>query len=313
MNCHLLYGEEHWIRNKKLEQLKSGDSMNLNVYDGKRCDVNAIIDCGETLPFFCETKCIVIKDSGLFSTGRKDDTDKITKWLDEVPPYLTIIFSEATVDKRNKLYKKLQKIGNIEVCEFPDQDGVYKIICDTYGQNAISKAEFQYFYMNMPNNITHMLTEFEKLNSYCLDKPITTEDIDNVCSFGLEQRVFDLIKCMVNGDVKTALTIYNKLIELKESPIGILVLICRQYRIILQVKYMIVAKKTPAQISAETKLPAFVVRETTNLSSKFTFNQLSSILKICLEADKNIKTGKIEPIKCIELLIIRLTGNKIKK
>ncbi len=157
----------------------------------------------------------------------------------------------------------------------------------------------------MPQDINYILNEFDKLIAYCENRAITIQDIDEVCSISIEKRVFDLTRAIALKDVDSALTMYNNLIQLKESPIGILVLIGREYRIMLQIKYLAKSDTNVNSIAKEVGLPAFVVKEIISLGKQFRFSQLLEIINLCREADKDIKTGKIEGVKCVETLIVR--------
>ncbi|OOB80220.1 MAG: DNA polymerase III subunit delta [Epulopiscium sp. Nuni2H_MBin003] len=304
---YLLYGNETWIKNKRVEELKgtTTEQMNLSMFEGKNCDVSAIIDTGETLPFFSDTKCIIVKDSGLFAAGRKEQTDKLSSWLDNFPEYLVLIFSETNVDKRNKLYKKINKLGKVESCDYPNDIEVRKIINQLYPNPKIETSMFEYFYHRMPQDINYILNEYKKLLSYCGDNPITIEAIEMACSISIEKRVFDLTRAMSRKDSQEALSIYYNLIELKESPIGILVLIAREYRLILQIKYLSRSNATINQIAKEVGLPLFVVKEIISIGKQFKFSQLLEIINLCREVDKDIKTGKMDAVQSIETLIVR--------
>ncbi|OON97214.1 MAG: hypothetical protein ATN36_03815 [Epulopiscium sp. Nele67-Bin005] len=140
-NCYLLYGNENYIKDKKLKSIEAhtvdeaNKLMNYNVFEGKTCNVGNLIDECETLPFLSEKKCIVVKNSQLFKTGRKDDTDKLATWIPNLPEYATLIFLENDIDRRNKLYKTISKIAVIEICECPNESGVRKIIEEIYGDD----------------------------------------------------------------------------------------------------------------------------------------------------------------------------------
>ena len=56
-HAYLLYGEETYLKrsykNRLIQAiLPEGDTMNLNVYEGKGIHVKEIIDVAETVPFF---------------------------------------------------------------------------------------------------------------------------------------------------------------------------------------------------------------------------------------------------------------------
>ncbi|WP_053985291.1 DNA polymerase III subunit delta [Niameybacter massiliensis] len=308
----LIYGEDEWVKNEALKAIKAktvdeSDLMNYSYFEGKDIEVANIIDIGETMPFFAEQKLIVVKNSGYFKVGKKDDTQKLLDWLKVKPEYSLIVFVEQDVDKRNSLYKYIQKDFTAIEGNTPNDEALVKIIgnaCKERGLN-IDSGLIKYLAMNLPKQVSHILVELDKLASYVGDGKVTREAIDNVCIFSLEQRVFELLKAVSQNQTQMALGIYNKLIESKESPIGVLVLIGRQYRQLLQVKYLQRNNANPKSIGQTLGIPYYVAQDLCMQAQRFTFKNLQDILELCLESDEAIKTGKMEQVKCVEFLIIK--------
>lgn len=315
--CYLIYGEEEYVKNQWLSDIRQhtveeDDLMNYASFEGKDIEVTKLIEMGETMPFFAQHKLIVVRESGLFKTGKKEDTQKLVKWLDTLPSYIVIVFLEKEIDKRNGLYKSIQSKHEVIECQCPDEERLIALLNKQCKEKKleISSDLLRYFIQNMPKSIHYMLGELEKLATYCNGKQVTKEAIDQVCIFSLEQRVFELLKEMSRKHTTQALQIYNRLIDSKESPIGILVLIARQYRVLLQVKYLVKSGLSIQQIAREVGIPLFVAKEVAEESKKFSYKQLQTILELCLKSDEAIKTGKMEQVKCIELLIMACIYNE---
>ncbi|MEG1147621.1 MAG: DNA polymerase III subunit delta [Niameybacter sp.] len=308
----LIYGEDEWVKNEALKQIKSKtvdetDLMNYSYFEGKEIEVDKIVDIGETMPFFAEQKLIIIKNSGYFKTGKKEDTQKILDWLKVKPNYSLVVFVEQEVDKRNTLYKYVQKACTVIEGHTPGEEALLKIVGEACKAHhlKIESGLIKYLTLNLPKQVSHILVELDKLAGFVGTEKVTREAIDTVCVFSLEQRVFELLKAVSQNQTKLALSIYNKLMESKESPIGVLVLIGRQYRQLLQVKYLQRNNASAKSISQTIGVPFYVAQDLSMQAQRFTFKTLQDILELCLESDEAIKTGKMEPIKCIELLIIR--------
>ena len=113
-NVYLLYGEEAYLKKQYKDKLRNAmvspdDNMNYAYYEGKGANVKEIIDLAETLPFFAERRLIVLEDTGFFKNATADLAD----YIKEMPETTAMIFVESEVDKRNKLYKAVQKIGTV--------------------------------------------------------------------------------------------------------------------------------------------------------------------------------------------------------
>lgn len=310
--CCLLVGEDDWTKGKYIQEIKTayltaGNEM-MNYFEFKDKDITAskLADVSETLPFFAEKKVIYIKDTGFFKAGKKEETEAFEEYVKNFPDYVVLLIDEKEVDKRSKLYKTISTHYKVHVFDYPGEEAVYKMLqTQTAKLNvSIETSVLQHFIRNMPEDIAYIMAEFEKLSCYAGSGKVTKKMIETVCSFPLEKRVFELVKRIASKNAAGAFEIYHTLIQAKESPIGILVLIARQYRVMLQVKYLL-KNNTPAkEIAAEVKLPFFALKELTEQVQKYTFKQLEEILTKCLETDKDIKSGKMDSTKRVEVLIM---------
>ena len=117
---YLLYGEEAYLRRQYRDRLKEAiigdDTMNYHYYEGKNIAVGEVIDQAQTLPFFAEKRLILVENSGLFKSGGETLAD----YLKEPAPTAYFVFVDTEVDKRSRLYKRVQSGGC--AVEFTVQD-----------------------------------------------------------------------------------------------------------------------------------------------------------------------------------------------
>ena len=110
----LLYGEEAYlVRNykNKLKQALSvpGDDMNASYFEGEKFSVEEMQSIGNTLPFFQDKRLILIENSQAF----KKATD-LVEVLEQFPETTFVVFVEKQIDKRNRLYKWIQKMAALQ-------------------------------------------------------------------------------------------------------------------------------------------------------------------------------------------------------
>lgn len=310
--CYLLLGEDNWLKGKFIAKIKKKyltpgyEMMNyLEMKDREIKTVN-LMEAAETLPFLAEHKIIYMKESGFFKAGKKDETEQFEKFLQALPPHILLIIDEKEADKRSKLYKTVNTRYQVVSFDFPGEEYVLKMLKEKAMESnmKINQATLSFFVRNMPEDIGYIMGEWDKLTAYVKDNNITQRDIEAVCVFSLEKRIFELVKKIAHRQAKEAFKIYHNLIASKESPIGILVLIARQYRIMLQIKYLIKNNLPPKEIAARMKLPYFVLKEITEQVSLYSFKQLEEILEKCLETDKDIKRGRMNSTERVEILMI---------
>ena len=111
----LLYGEERYMvqyyRNQLIEKLSnSDDEMNRTFFRDKP-EPSQIAEAAQILPFFAENRLIVVEDSGYF----KSSSD-MADYVESFPETTYIIFVEREIDKRNRLFKWINKNGCVTEC-----------------------------------------------------------------------------------------------------------------------------------------------------------------------------------------------------
>lgn len=306
--AYLLYGDEPFLVSsykKRLREAISGDdTMNFNYFEGKSPDVNEIISLADTMPFFSERRLIMIDGSGFF----KGAPEELVAYLSQIPETTCMIFCENEVDKRNKLYKKIKEVGYAAELGRQNSDQLMKWSAGilTQNQKKITRQVMEYFLERTGDDMENIRMELEKLICYTMGRDvITKEDVEAVGTVHVSNRIFDMVSAIVSGNTKKAMDLYEDLLTLKEPPMRILFLIARQFNQLLQVKELVAAGKDKGTIASKLKVPPFAVGKLTAQAKAFTREQILSYVKLCVESEEAVKTGRLADRLAVELLITK--------
>ena len=301
-HCYLLVGEEDYLKKQMKDNLvcaiAGNDTMNKTVYKEKP-DEKEVCELALTLPFFSERRLLVFDSSDFFSWA----SDDLCDILKDIPDYLYIIIVEDSADKRKKAYKAIEKSGYI--CELKTQakGDLKKFIqtkCDGEGVQ-IESAAIDTLISATNGDLNTISNELEKLFAYCFEKKrIDQDDVKNVCSVCLEDRVFDMIEAIGKKDAGKALVLYDDLIALKEAPIKILILMERQFMGIAQVKD---SKEINASQIGMKGVAPFVVKKYKDQAENFSLSELKELLRLFEDTEYRIKTGLISDRNGLEIII----------
>jgi len=311
--AYLLYGSERYLVQhyaKEIEKAVLKDSESdfcKDVFDGA-IPTHEIIMAAETLPFFAGRRLIIVKDSRLFATGRKDDSEKMAEYLPKVPESTVVVFVETDIDKRSKLFKQMAKVGAVLDCEPPAPNDLVKWVTRQAkeGGKVLPPPVAHHFVRTVGANMQALANEMAKLVAYCGDgEEITAADVNIICTPTLESRIFDLVKAMVSGRTGDALKLYNDMLTLKESSLMVLSMIIRQFRIVLLSKCAKERGMTIYDTAKELGLRDFMVQEALGQGRRFTVDGLLTALEDCMDTDVKVKTGLISPELGVEMLIMR--------
>lgn len=306
---YLLCGEEGYLKRSYKNQLKAAivgqdDNMNYNYFEGKGIPVREVIDIAETLPFFSDFRLIILENSGFF----KSANEEMNQYIRTVPESTIFIFVEEEVDKRSKLYKAVKEIGAIS--EMNRQTDM-KLVQWTAGllkreEKKIREHDMQLFLSKTGNDMGNIKNELEKLISYTLGREIiTAQDIEEICTGQISNKIFDMIHAISERQQKKALDLYYDLLTLKEPPMRILFLIEREYRLLWRVKKLSSQGMDSTSIAKKSGLQSFLVGKYSSQAKKMREDLLIQALKDCAETEEAVKTGRINDQMGVEILIMK--------
>lgn len=312
-NLYLLYGEEVYLRRQYRDKLKAAlvlqeDAMNCSVYSGKDINANEVVDLAGTMPFFAERRVVIVENSGWFKSGN----DQIAALVKSLPDTTCMIFVEAEVDKRGKLFKAVTANGCAALCEMQDEATLRKWVMGLLKKEnkTITPDALNLLLDKTGTNMENIRREVEKLVCYrYYEDGITAADVEELCIVQIQNQIFDMVEAVAQKKQKQALGLYYNLLALKEAPMKILALTARQFHMLLQVKEMKSKGYQESDIARQTGLnPYFLKKKYIPQAAQFKLPQLEAALRTCVEAEENIKTGRMSDMLSVELIIVSLSA-----
>lgn len=310
---YLLYGEERYLRKQYTDRLKKAlcgedDSMNTHFYEGKDVPVGEIIDLAETLPFLAARRVIFISNSGLFKSGG----EKMAEYLTAPNETTFFVFTENEVDKRSKLFKTVQSQGYVSEFAVQDENTLKRWVAGILNKEGkkITENTVQLFLTKTGTDMENIRMELEKLICYCMNRDvITADDVNTICTNRISNHIFDMINAIADRQTTKALQLYYDLLALREPPMRILFLIARQYNMLLQVKELKSRGYDNKTIGTKIGVPPFVAGKYVTQASRFKSADLRLAVTQCVEAEEAVKTGRMNDMMSVEMLIVSNPGN----
>lgn len=305
--AYLLYGPEDYLKKQYRDKLKKAlageDTMNLHLYEGKGINVGELIDLAETMPFFAEKRVIVLENTGLFKEGG----EKLAEYLESPASTVHFVFMESEVDKRSKLYKTVKKMGRDTEFTTPDENMLSRWVLGILKREnkQITQRALELFLQKSGTDMENISRELEKLICYCLNRDaIDIDEVEAIATRQINSHIFDMMEAIGLRQQKRALSLYYELLALKVSPFQILALLGRQFNILLQMKEMKGKGYPEKEMASRVGIPPFTTRKYLEQASRFDKKELRKALSDCVQADEDIKTGRMEQQLAIELLIV---------
>ena len=261
------------------------------------------------MPFFADRRVILLENTGFF----KNKADALADYMGSLPDYLVLIFVEEEVDKRNRMYKAVQKQGRAVEFARQDEKTLMTWVLGMMKKEGkkITRQDMEDFLEKTGTDMGNISQELEKLLSYTMGRDVITRaDIEAVCTTQITNRIFEMIRAVTEKKQRKALDLYQDLLALKEPPMRILFLLARQFNLLLQVKELLAAASIQPPVTVETiakrtGLQSFVVRNYIPMSRQYAAEELKAAVNDCVQMEEDVKTGKISDLLSVELLITK--------
>lgn len=311
---YLVTGEQDYLRTQNRDIIRhalvdAADTMNSAYYSGDQFTITEIVDLADTMPFFADRRVITIEDSWLFARNA-GDTDALTDYLERMPETTHIVFVQKDVDKTRRLYRKIKQLGYIIDCVTPDQHDLQIWVGKRFQKAglAITTDAMRQLIDNLGDtpDMLQLQAEADKLIAYCMGRDaIRIEDVREIGSVQIKERIFDMIAAITARRTEEALTIYMELLQLQTPPQVILALMIRNYNQLLQIGELSARNVSDQEIASMLHLNPWALRSKIKPSLKGqTAKALIASLDACLQSDMDYKAGRVSDQLAVEQLII---------
>lgn len=310
--AYLLYGEEAYLKKQYKDKLTKailpdGDTVNYAYFEGKGINAAEVIDLAETMPFFAERRLIVIENSGFF----KNAVPEFADYMKSIPETVCFIFVENDVDKRSRMYKAVKDKGRIVEMGRQDEKTLLYWLAGNVKKEGrqIKESTARYLVTKTGTDMENLEGELEKLFAYTLGREeITIQDIDDICTTQITNKIFDMVEAVAAKKQKKALDYYYDLLALKEPPMRILYLLSRQFKLLMEVKDLLGRGCDKSQIAKMAGLHPFVAGKYMQQCRTFNSEELRGIMEDAADTEEMVKTGRLNDVMSVELFIVKYSA-----
>lgn len=288
-NIYLLYGEEKYDINQKIEKIKKeflSLEVGVNLFYVNLDNIDELESITQGVTFFGSEKLIIIKNTNLKFNAN------ILKNLEED---IKVIIVEDNVDKRLTEYKTLSKIAEcIEYKHYDEKQMVQFIIDILKKYNVkISYEDAEYMQNVCGNDKYNNINELQKLVIYVGNGgTVTKEIIDTVCSKTLSAKLFDVLDDIINKKKDIAIKQLDFLLKQKEPIVKIYIMLYKQFKQLYMIK--VLKQKGEKNIAQELGMAPFILKKLSGAADKYTEEELKNIIYAFDDYDQKTKNGDMD-------------------
>lgn len=330
----VFYGKDEFRAREALDALRRELDVdgtladNTERIDGAGARPDELLARCQTLPFLASRRLIVVH--GLLSRfepergrRRRAQEPPLGPWqgfvdgLAALPETTALVFLDGELSKTNPLLRALTDLakqlenGRGRVEEFPAlrQGEVATWIrqrAQRHGLSLEARAVATLAGL-IGSQLAILDSELQKLAAYANGETVTEEMVRSLVSSAREPSVFALADAVVEGRARDALDLLERLLVEGEPPQRLLVMIARQYRLLLQTKELLAQGARAPEISARLGMQHFVMERLLKQAPAHTVDRLRRAYRRLLEADLSVKRGVFDDETALRLLIVELS------
>lgn len=314
---YILHGENDLQRAEVLAQWIEAAGVPADLRDLNTEVLNPPVSAGQlkracsVMPFLGGARLVIAPEALTQSAG--ETAQAIADYLQVLPETTHLFLVErAKVRSNHAVMKLAQKLKTpVVLCALPSSRELPGWIQQRVGayHKKIEPGAAELLAQNIGANLRILDQEIQKLLLYIEAAPsITAQDVHTMVPYVQSADViFDLVDALGQRDARRAAIYLHRLLDAGESPLGMLGMIVRQFRLLIQARWLR-DRNAPANTIAERlSLHPYVAQKVTAQVTHFTPTQLRRAYGLLLQCDLDIKTGKLDPEAALDLLCAELT------
>lgn len=309
---YVLYGENEIELDKFIKELEIKENIDTKVvYNYNECKIEDLVEEAGYFDLFGNKKIVILNDSNFLTSKSTLENKTFNSYIENPNNYTILILKIITdkLDERKKIVKTLKENATFKEFKLPDDKNINEYIKKYFiDKNYTIKSDaIKEISDRLISNPKVINSELEKLIIYKYkDKIITIDDVKRIITKYTNNSIFALVDAVVKKDIKEIFNLYKILIDDKEEPSVILVLLANQFRLMYQVKVLSKEGLDKYKIASFLNEHHYRVSLALEKSRTIEENELLNILKKLALIDVKIKTGTLDKTKALETFFLEI-------
>jgi len=309
---YLFYGEEDFLTEQLCTNILKAaiapgtEDFNLDVLYGNEVDGGKIMAIASSYPMMAARRVVLVKSFTLLSA---QSIEMLAKYIKNPLPTTCLILTAEKVDLRKSKLAAIEKGSTtVEARPLYDRDIPKWIVAHlAERQMTISEPAIRLLHASVGNSLRSLSTEIDKISlNLGPRKKIEEDDVAAVIGMSKQFTVFDLCDAIGNKNISHGLKILGRMLQIGETPVGILAMLSRHFTILAKLKGFKAQRMGSADMAKRLNLNPFFLDHYLQQATKYNQAQLRDAFFLLLEADQHLKTSYQKPKLIIEELMFRL-------
>ncbi|RLC77361.1 MAG: DNA polymerase III subunit delta [Chloroflexi bacterium] len=317
---YVFHGADEFTRAETLADFKRRlgppDTVDLNttLLEGRSLTLGELRHACDAIPFLAEKRLVIVNGLLARLTAKEKLMGELADYLPRLPETTRLVFvEEKSLPASHPILKLAQQEEQGYVKKFSPPDA--KALPHWVEKRArkhggeIEPQAAHHLAAVVGADLRLLNQEIVKLITYTnAERPVAKQDVDRLTSYVQAAIIFDMVDALGRRDGRTAAQTLHRLLDEGEHPLGLMGMVVRQFRLLIQVKELKAKGGSKSAIAKTIGLHPFPTGKLYDQATGFTAAQLETVYRHLLDTDVAIKSGEIEAEVALDLLVAGLAA-----
>jgi len=314
--AYIFSGSEDFLMEEAVQlvrQLMEGKNGTVDVtrVDGSACSLSHVLDMVDTVSLFGKGRFVVVSDAPYFAKGLgdKDDLDRFLTYHVRQDTGSCLVICARDFVKTTKAAKVLAADGALYLYEPLKTAALYGWVRERVAATGktVDKPTLDLLIERVGRDLRRLDSELEKLSTYLGNKKELDENsVMLATSRSIQGDIFALTDAAVLGRTPKALFLLKDLLSSGEPPLRILAMLVRQFRMLGQAHELLKNGCGADDLSSQLGIHPYAAEKLASQAKHANDAMLCRAVGLLLQADLDIKRGKIDQVLALETLLVAL-------
>jgi DNA polymerase-3 subunit delta len=296
-----LIGEEALLVRRALERLlaerlpPAARDFNFDRFEGREVEARKIAEIAKTLPVLSPRRLLLIREAEAIKKG---ELERLEPLLVSLPETTDLVFAAGKVDRRLRFWQRVAEFGKVREFRPLYPREVPAWVAEEAGSRGfrIDADAVSWLVAALGTDLSLLHATLEKLDLLRGDrKAVSLPEVEACVAAFSWKSVFDLTDAVGRKDLGQAAALFKRMFAAGESPVALLALLARHFRILLKVKE-----------GGTAGIPPFFLKDYQRQSSAFRKEELLEKNERLFHADWALKSSPLPSTILFEQLLFDL-------
>ncbi|KAB2880028.1 DNA polymerase III subunit delta [bacterium] len=316
-STYLFYGDDLFLADDLIDTIifkvfnAEKDDFNLHIFYGKESRGEDILNAAMSFPIMAEKKVIILKDIEQLD---KNSVESLTDYFKNPHDSTIFVAVSGKADFRKNPFKileqkavcvKLEKLNDRDIPDWIEAGVMQK-------EKKIEPRAAMLMAARSDVSMRDLYNQIEKLCTYIgVRDTINEEDIESVIGISRQYNIFELSNAIGMKDAARAISIFNQMYYVGEQPVGMIVMLHRQFILLWQICDKREAGRPFKEIENYMMTnyriyPNFFQNDYWPQAQNYSTSEIQSCFSYLLDADVQLKSSSVKNDLIMQKLIFQL-------